>query len=269
MRRCAARTWVGRWGRLLEACQLVVFYENALALNEVSVRVGPGEVVGVFGSNGAGKTTLLNTLAGLTQVYARREARRGGIRVTVAGQVRLDGQDATHWGVAERVRWGLVLCRERHAVFRDLTVAENLRLGGYLRSRREAEEGIQLACEVMPPLRRLWRRPAGMLSGGEQQMVAIGMALAARPRCLLLDEPLLGLSPALQAEIVGVVSEIRRNGVAILVAEQYARAVLPVVDRGYVLETGALVLEGDREDLWARPEVQAAYFGGTWAQAGG
>ncbi len=247
----------------------MVFYENALALNEVSIRVGPGEVVGVFGSNGAGKTTLLNTLAGLTQVYGRREARRGGIRVTVAGQVRLDGQEVTHWEVAERVRLGLVLCRERHAVFRDLTVAENLRLGGYLRSRKEVEEGVQLACEVMPPLRRLWRKPAGMLSGGEQQMVAIGMALAARPRWLLLDEPLLGLSPALQAEVVRVITEVRRTGVAVLVAEQYARAVLPVVDRGYVVETGALVLEGHREDLSRRPEVQAAYFGGAWAHGGG
>ncbi len=254
---------------MLEANRLVVFYENALALNEVSIRVGPGEVVGVFGSNGAGKTTLLNTLAGLTQVYARHEARRGGIRVTVAGQVRLDGQNITHWDVSERVRRGLMLCRERRAVFRDLTVAENLRLGGYLRPRKEVEEGIQLACQVMPPLRRLWRRPAGILSGGEQQMVAIGMALAARPRWLLLDEPLLGLSPALQGEIIRVIVEICRSGVAVLVAEQYARAVLPVVDRGYVVESGALVFEGSRTDLLARPEVQAAYFGGAWFQAQG
>jgi len=245
--------------------RLVVFYENALALNEVSVQLNPAEVVGVFGSNGAGKTTLLNTVAGLTLVYARREARRGGVRVTVAGQVRLEGQDITAWDVPERVRRGLVLCRERHAVFRDLTVSENLRLGGYLRSRAEVEESVAFACELMPPLRRLWRKPAGMLSGGEQQMVAIGMALAARPRWLLLDEPLLGLSPALQAEIVRVVGEIRRHGVAILVAEQYARAVLPVVDRGYVVESGALVLSGTRSELASQAEVQAAYFGGTWA----
>ncbi len=242
----------------------MVFYENALALNEVSLEVHPGEVVGVFGSNGAGKTTLLNTVAGLTRVYARREARRGGVRVTVAGKVRLGGRDVSDWDVAERVREGLVLCRERHAVFRDLTVAENLRLGGYLRTRAEVEESVALACELMPPLRRLWRKPAGMLSGGEQQMVAIGMALAARPRWLLLDEPLLGLSPALQAEIVRIVDDIRARGVAVLVAEQYARAVLPVVGRGYVIESGALVLSGGRSELASRPEVQAAYFGGSW-----
>jgi branched-chain amino acid transport system ATP-binding protein len=244
---------------------LVVFYENALALNEVSLVVRPGEVVGVLGSNGAGKTTLLNTVAGLTQVYARREARRGGIRVTVAGRVRLEGEEISGWDVPERVRRGLVLCRERHAVFRDLTVSENLRMGGYLRSRREVDESIALACELMPPLRRLWNRPAGMLSGGEQQMVAIGMALAAKPRWLLLDEPLLGLSPALQQEVVRIIGEIRRHGVAVLLAEQYARTVLPVVDRGYVIESGALVLEGDRAELSARPEVVAAYFGAGWA----
>lgn len=250
---------------MLEVDRLVVYYENALALHEVSLRVAPGEVVGVFGSNGAGKTTLLNTVAGLTLVYGRREARRGGIRVTVAGMVRLDEADITAWDVPERVRRGLVLCRERHAVFRDLTVSENLRLGGYLRPRREVEDSIAFACELMPPLRRLWRKPAGMLSGGEQQMVAIGMALAARPRWLLLDEPLLGLSPALQGEIIRVVQGIRRSGVAILVAEQYARVVLPVVDRAYVVEGGALVLEGTRAELSLRPEVQAAYLGGSWA----
>ncbi|MDR7415215.1 MAG: ATP-binding cassette domain-containing protein [Armatimonadota bacterium] len=242
----------------------MVFYENALGLNEVSLEVRPGEVVGVFGSNGAGKTTLLSTVAGLTLVYGRREQRRGGIRVTVVGSVRLDGQDITEWEVPERVRRGLVLCRERHAVFRDLTVGENLRMGGYLRSAREVEEGIAFACELMPPLRRLWRKPAGMLSGGEQQMVAIGMALVARPRWLLLDEPLLGLSPALQGEIVRTIGDIRGQGVSVVVAEQYARAVLPVVDRGYVLESGALVLSGTREELLDRPEVLSAYFGAGW-----
>lgn len=250
---------------MLEVDGLVVYYENALALNEVSLRVAPGEVVGVFGSNGAGKTTLLNTLAGLTLVYARREARRGGIRVTVQGRIRLHGVDISRWDVPERVRRGLVLCRERHAVFRDLTVSENLRLGGYLRPRREVEDSIAFACELIPPLRRLWKKPAGMLSGGEQQMVAIGMALAARPAWLLLDEPLLGLSPALQAEIVRILHGIRSRGVAVVVAEQYARVVLPVVDRGYVIESGALVLEGSRDELAHRPEVQAAYLGGSWA----
>ncbi len=252
---------------MLEVEGLVVYYENALALNEVSLRVGPGELVGVFGSNGAGKTTLLNTVAGLTLVYRHREARRGGIRVTLAGRVRLEGTDITAWDVPERVRRGLVLCRERHPVFRDLTVSENLQLGGYLRPRREVEEGIAFACDLMPPLRRLWRKPAGMLSGGEQQMVAIGMALAANPRWLLMDEPLLGLSPALQGEIVRVLQGIRRRGVAVLLAEQYARVVLPVIDRGYVIESGVLVLEGTRDDLSTRPEVQAAYLGGGWAGA--
>ncbi len=246
---------------MLSVAHLCVFYENALALNHVTLEVGRGELVGVFGSNSAGKTTLLNTIAGLTHHYRWREQRRGGLRVTVAGRVVFEGEEITDLAPAARVQRGIVLCRERHPVFRDLTVGENLWLGGHLRPAPAVRAAIAYACDLMPPLRRLWHQPAGMLSGGEQQMVAIGMALAAGPRLLLMDEPLLGLSPVLQQEIVGAIRQIRQQGVTVLVAEQYARPMLPVIDRGYVLEGGTLVTAGSRDDLLRTPEVRAAYFG--------
>jgi branched-chain amino acid transport system ATP-binding protein len=246
---------------VLEVRDLLVFYENALAVNDLSLEVRAGEVVGVFGSNSAGKTTLLNTIGGLTDHLRQREARRGGLRITLGGSVVFEGRPLDGLSPRARVERGIVLCRERHPVFKDNTVEECLRLGGYLRSTREAREGVASAFELFPPLRELRRRKAGMLSGGEKEMLAIGMALAARPRLLLLDEPLLGLSPVLQGEVVRAAREISRRGVTVLVAEQYARPVLPIVDRGYVIENGSLVVHGTGAELMRDPEVRAAYFG--------
>lgn len=246
---------------MLEVRDLMVFYENALALSGLSLDVAPGEVVGLFGSNSAGKTTLLNTIAGLTLHLKHREQRKGGQRITIAGEMRFEGADIMSAKPSERVRRGIVLCRERHPVFRDNTVEENLRLGGYLRPQAEIRAGMDYVYELFPPLQRLRRQKAGMLSGGEQEMVAIGMALVARPRLLLMDEPLLGLSPAMQREVVRAVKEIRRQGVTILLSEQYARPVMPVIDRGYVIENGTLVVSGSGAELMDNPEVRSAYFG--------
>jgi branched-chain amino acid transport system ATP-binding protein len=246
---------------LLDVDRLGVFYENALALNDVSLRVNAGEIAGVFGSNGAGKTTLLNTIAGLTLHRAIKEARKGGERVTVLGEVRLAGEPILQLRPSARVARGLVLCRERHPVFRESTVEENLEIGGYLRPPREAAESLARVYQIFTPLTRLRRRKAGLLSGGEQRMLSIGMALVARPRLLLLDEPLLGLSPMLQGVVVDAMQEIQRQGITILVTEQYARPILPIVDRGYVLENGALNLSGTGAELLDDPDVKAAYFG--------
>lgn len=246
---------------MLEVKDLLVFYENALAVNDLTLRVEQGEVVGVFGSNSAGKTTLLNTIAGLTLHLRQREARRGGMRITFGGSIRYQGEVIDDLTPRERVERGIVLCRERHPVFKDNTVEECLRLGGYLRSAREVREGVANAFELFPPLKIIRRRKAGMLSGGEKEMLAVGMALAARPRLLLLDEPLLGLSPLLQAEIVRTAREIARRGVTVLLAEQYARPVMPVIDRGYVIENGSLVMTGTGAELMGDPEVRSAYFG--------
>ena len=246
---------------MLEARDLMVFYENALAVNDLSLSVERGEVVGVFGSNSAGKTTLLNTIAGLTLHLAERERRRGGMRITLHGRVTFEGEPIDALSPRARVERGIVLCRERHPVLRDLTVEENLALGGYLRTPGEAKASIAQAFELFPPLARARRRKAGLLSGGEQEMLCIGMALAARPALLLLDEPLLGLSPHMQNEVVLGAREIKRRGVTILVAEQYARPLVPIIDRAYVIENGSLVVAGTGAELMDNPEVKAAYFG--------
>ncbi len=246
---------------MLEISHLMVFYENALAVNDLSLSVGEGELVGLFGSNSAGKTTLLNTVAGLTLHLRQREQRRGGIRITTTGRVLFRGEDVGALSPRARVERGIVLCRERHPVFGDSTVEENLRLGGHLRPRAEVAASIAEVYELFPALARARSRRAGLLSGGEKEMVTIGMALIARPRLLLMDEPLLGLSPHMQSEVVRGAREISRRGVTILLSEQYARPILPIIDRGYVIENGTLVVSGTGAELMENPEVRSAYFG--------
>ncbi len=247
---------------MLDVRDLMVFYENALAVNGLTLEVRAGEIVGVIGSNAAGKTTLLQTLAGLTLHLARREARRGGERITVLGDVRFEGRDLGEVPPNERVRHGIVLCRERHPVFAESSVDENLRIAGYLRRRAETRESVERVFGLVPALARFRRQKAGFLSGGLQQMLAIGMALVAHPRLLLLDEPLLGLAPAVQRDVVRAIREIRDEaGITVLIAEQFARPILPIVDRGYVIENGMLALTGTGPELMGNPEVRAAYFG--------
>lgn len=246
---------------MLEVKDLMVFYENAIAVNGLSIEVRPGEVVGVFGSNSAGKSTLLNTIAGLTLHLKQREQRKGGMRITITGEIQFEGEWVQEMKPSGRVNKGIVLCRERHPVFRDNTVEENLKLGGYLRKDREVKESMDNVYELFPPLVKLKGRKAGMLSGGEKEMVVIGMAMIARPKLLMLDEPLLGLSPHMQKEVVRGVKEISKRGVTILISEQYARPIMPIIDRGYIIENGTLIVSGTSKDLLDNPEVKAAYFG--------
>jgi branched-chain amino acid transport system ATP-binding protein len=246
---------------MLEVKDLTVFYENALALNGLSLEVSQGEIVGVFGSNSAGKTTLMNTIAGLMLDLKVKEERKGGERITVHGALRFEGQDILKTRPSDRVKRGIILCRERHPVFRDSSVEENLKIAGFLRPAREVKTRMGLAYEIFPHLTRLKHRRGGLLSGGEQQMLTVGMALVAHPRLLLLDEPLLGLSPLLQADIVRAMRDIREQGITILVTEQYARPIFPVIDRGYVIENGTLIVTGTGSELMDNPEVRSAYFG--------
>lgn len=246
---------------MLEVDGLTVYYENALAVNDLSLEVEQGEIVGVFGSNSAGKTTLMNTIAGLTLDLKVKEERKGGQRITVLGQVRFQGENILDTKPNHRVRQGIVLCRERHPVFRDSTVAENLKIGGYLRTKEEIQESVEFVYRLFPHLKGLHGRRAGLLSGGEQQMLTIATALVARPTLLLLDEPLLGLSPLLQADVARAMSNIRKEGITILVAEQYARPIFPIIDRGYIIENGTQILSGSGSELMDNPEVKAAYFG--------
>lgn len=246
---------------MLKIKNLSLFYENALALNDLTLEVESGEILGVFGSNSAGKSTLLNTIAGLSNHLKYREQRRGGIRITITGEIMFEGVDIFNCKPQERVTLGIVLCRERHPIFRDNTVEENLKLGGYLRHNREIKESIKTVYEIFPPLVRLKDKKAGMLSGGEQEMVAIGTALVAKPKLLLLDEPLLGLSPAMMKEVVQAAKLIREQGVTVLISEQFARPIMPIVNRGYVIENGTMIVGGTGQELMDNPEVKAAYFG--------
>jgi branched-chain amino acid transport system ATP-binding protein len=247
---------------VLKVENLMVFYENALAVNELSLEVKEGEIVGIIGSNSAGKTTLVNTVSGLLLDTKLKEQRKGGERITIFGSISFLGRDVTHVWPDERVKRGIVLSRERHPVFAESDVDENLRIASYLLPRGEVRDAVASIYRIFPALVPLKRRKAGFLSGGEQQMLAIGMSLVPRPKLMLLDEPLLGLAPAIQVKLIESIVTIRKEaGVTILICEQFARPVLPIIDRGYVLENGMLTLHGTGEELYNNPEIKAAYFG--------
>lgn len=247
---------------MFEARGLMVFYENMLALNNVSLQVEKGRIIGIFGANSAGKSTLMYTLSGIILDIKRKEEMAGGERITVLGQVLFEGQDIMGLKPSRRARQGLVLCPERRRIFPESTVLENLLIGGYLANGSQKKETLDYVFQIFPALVPLKNREGGFLSGGEQQMLAIGRALMAQPKILMLDEPLMGLSPLVQAMLVRSIREIRnQRGITILVSEQYARPIIPIIDYGYILENGTAVLEGNRQDLLDNPDVRSAYFG--------
>ncbi|MFQ5485090.1 MAG: ABC transporter ATP-binding protein [Desulfobacterales bacterium] len=247
---------------MLEASGLMVFYENMLALNNVNIRCGSNQIVGVFGTNSAGKSTLMYTLSGIIEDIRKKEEMSGGERVNVLGEIRYLGQDITGLKPSQRAKKGIVLCPERRRIFKECNVMENLRIGGYLASSSQAKNSLDYIFKTFPALEKLTKRVGGFLSGGEQQMLAIGRALMAQPQLLLLDEPLLGLSPLIQAVLVQATKEIQdEKGISIIVTEQYARPVMPIVDYAFILENGAAVMEGGREELMNNPDVRSAYFG--------
>ncbi len=246
---------------MLQVKDLMVFYENALAINNLSFHVNEGEILVVLGSNSAGKTTLMNTISGLIWDMKKKEDRKGGTRITVMGSILFDQREILTVKPTERVKMGIVLCQERHPVFRESHVLENLKISGYLNPKKVTKQRIEQVFELFPPLIRLKSRRAGLLSGGEQQMLAIGIALVAGPRLLLMDEPLLGLAPMIQADLANSMVRIREQGITLLVTEQFARPLLPVVDRGYVVENGMLVFEGTRKELRENPEIRSGYLG--------
>ncbi|HYR72130.1 MAG TPA: ABC transporter ATP-binding protein [Candidatus Acidoferrum sp.] len=238
---------------MLEVSGLSARYGPVHALRDVSLEVRAGELVALIGANGAGKSTLLRAIAGLV--------------APAAGRVALDGRDVTGQAPEAMIRAGVALVPERRRVFAPLTVLDNLELGGYalprghdFRSRLEA--GVEEAYRLFPVLRRRRDQLAGTLSGGEQQMLAIGRALMTRPRLLLCDEPSLGLAPLVVAEIMRLLSTLREAGTTILLVEQNARMALRSADRAYVLEVGSVVLSGAATDLLQDDQLKAAYLGG-------
>ena len=247
---------------MLEATGLMVFYENMLALNNVNIRCAENQIVGVFGANSAGKSTLMYTLSGIMEDIRKKEEMAGGERISVLGSITYLGQEIMDLKPAKRAKKGIVLCPERRRIFKECSVLENLRIGGYLASSVQAKETLEYVFKIFPALEKLQGRIGGFLSGGEQQMLAIGRALMAQPKLLLLDEPLLGLSPLIQAILVRATKEIRdEKKISIIVTEQYARPVLPIVDYAFILENGAAVLEGTGEEMLNNPDVRSAYFG--------
>jgi branched-chain amino acid transport system ATP-binding protein len=247
---------------MLEAKGLMVFYENMLALNNVSIRCAENQILGVFGANSAGKSTLMYTLSGIMEDIRKKEEMAGGERISVLGDISYMGEDIMNLKPSKRAKRGIILCPERRRIFRECSVLDNLRIGGYLATPAQAKGTLKYVFKIFPALEKLQKRIGGFLSGGEQQMLAIGRALMAQPKLLLLDEPLLGLSPLIQAILVRATREIRDEmGISIIVTEQYARPVLPIVDYAFILENGAAVLEGTRDELMNNPDVRSAYFG--------
>jgi len=247
---------------MLKVKELMVFYENMLAINNVNLECEDNQIVGIFGANSAGKSTLMYAISGIILDIAEKEEMKGGERITVLGEIIYNGKDITRKEPYIRAKDGIILCPERRRLFPESSVIENLKIGGYLANKREQKETLEYIFTIFPDIKNFLKRPAGFLSGGEQQMVAIGRALMAQPKLLLLDEPLLGLSPAYQKKVVEAVLAIRNErGITIIVAEQYARPFLPIVDYAYILENGSMVMSGTGKELLENPDVKAAYFG--------
>ncbi len=232
---------------LLEIAGLASHYGRIQALRDIALAVDEGELVALVGANGAGKTTLLRTIS--------------GVQPASAGAIRFAGRDITASAPDRRVRLGIAQVPEGRHVFAPLTVEDNLRLGGYSRPHAEVERALIEIYARFPVLAERRKQRAGTLSGGEQQMLAIGRALMARPRCLLLDEPSMGLAPMLVEEIFRTIRQLKEAGTTIFLVEQNAQAALAIADRGYVMETGAIVLAGPGQALLQNEQVRAAYLG--------
>jgi branched-chain amino acid transport system ATP-binding protein len=232
---------------VLEVRNLRIAYGGIVAVKGVDLDVGPGELVCLIGANGAGKTTTLKALAGLI---------RGA-----EGQIRLEGEDVAGLSSHELVRRGLALVPEGRGIFGRLTVRENLQMGAYHRSDPEVGHDLERVHALMPRLAERGGQTGGTLSGGEQQMLAIGRALMSRPKLLLLDEPSMGLAPGMIQKVFEIVLKAAEEGVTILLVEQNAKAALELARRAYVMESGRITLSGDARALLVDPRVREAYLG--------
>lgn len=234
---------------LLSVQNIDVFYGPIQALFSVSLEVEEGEIVTLIGANGAGKSTLLRTISGLLKPRA--------------GSIYFENEDLTRKSSIEIVKSGISHVPEGRRVFPEMTVLENLELGAYVRKdRSETEKDLKTVFERFPRLYERRNQLAGTLSGGEQQMLAIGRALMSRPRLLLLDEPSMGLAPILVSEIFEIIKEINARGTTILLIEQNANMALSIANRAYVIETGKIVLNGTSQEVASNPDVKKAYLGG-------
>ena len=235
---------------MLKVNDVSTYYGPIRALKQVNLHVDAGEIVALIGANGAGKTTLLNTISGLLSPQH--------------GQILFNGRDVAGHSPESIVRLGISLVPERRQIFSTLTVRDNLILGAYHRFARDGKslvEDIEKMYELFPILEKRKAQMGGTLSGGEQQMLALARGLMSKPALLMLDEPSVGLAPLMVREILRIVAEMRTRGTTILLVEQNARAALSIADRGYVLENGQIVLEGEASELTQNEDVQRAYLG--------
>ena len=236
-------------GEMLSVKNINVFYGSIHAIKDVSFHVNEGEIVTLIGANGAGKSTVLNTISGLLRAKT--------------GTIEFMGTPINNMAPNKIVQLGLAQCPEGRRVFSGLTVQQNLQMGAY--TRRDGKEAIQndfdMVFDLLPRLKERRNQPAGTLSGGEQQMLAMGRALMCKPKMLLLDEPSMGLSPLLVKEIFRIIRQVNRNGVTVLLVEQNAKMALEIANRAYVLETGTIKMEGEATELANNIEVRKAYLG--------
>jgi branched-chain amino acid transport system ATP-binding protein len=232
---------------LLALENVTTYYAQMRILEGVNLQVGTGELVCLLGGNASGKSTTLKTILGIVQPRS--------------GRVLLDGEDVSTWPVPQRIAKGIAIVPENRRLFGQLTVRENLELGAVLRGRDKLDEDFDRIHTLFPRLLERRTQLAGTLSGGEQQMVAMGRALMSRPRLLLMDEPSMGLSPALVQQNFKIIKEVHLSGVSVLMVEQNATMALSIADRGYVLSTGEIVLEGVAADLLRSEDLKRAYLG--------
>ena len=233
---------------MLEIKDLEVYYGMIQAIKGISFEVNEGEVIALIGANGAGKTTILHTISGLI--------------APKKGSITFEGQEITKIPAHKIVENGLAQVPEGRRVFPSLSVLQNLKLGAYTRKdKKEIDDTLKMIYERFPRLEERKNQPAGTLSGGEQQMLAMGRALMSKPRIILMDEPSMGLSPIFVNEIFDIIREVSESGTTVLLVEQNAKKALSIADRGYVLETGNIVLEGDAKMLLDNDQVKKAYLG--------
>ncbi len=238
---------------MLEVSGLTTRYGAISALRDATLTVGSGEVIGLIGPNGAGKTTLLGSIAGLL--------------TPAAGTVTFEGVDVTGQSPEKLLRSGLALVPEHRRIFTDMTVEENLKIGGVTRSASDRTETLEEMAELFPVLRTKWTTAAGYLSGGEAQQLAIARALMSRPKLLMMDEPSLGLAPVLVDVVFDLIVSLREQGRTLLVVEQNAQRMLEVADRGYVLRSGEVVATGTGAELRAGDNLFDTYIGGAGAES--
>ena len=232
---------------MLQLNKLSTYYGAICAVNEASIHINQGEIVSLIGCNGAGKTSLLMTICGTPRARS--------------GSVIYEGEDITHQGTHHIMRKGVAVSPEGRRIFADLTVTEYLQMGGFFLDKNAIAAGIESVFGLFPRLRERAHQRAGTMSGGEQQMLAIGRALMSKPRLLLLDEPTLGLAPLIIAQIFEIIQTVRAAGVTVFLVEQNANQALQIADRGYVLETGRIVLEDTGANLLINGDVRKAYLG--------